>query len=155
MYPPLAELAVNGGAIAMPLAFVRTRNVRTEPVRPWTRAVKLPPGPWTGAKKRTGIPATGLPSTSVTVTARRTGKREPTAVEIPSAAPVAIVAGLPARFRSTNAIGLPPATEAVASKLPATVFAVRGGAVAMPELFVATTAWLSPPAKLAPGSAAP
>ncbi len=76
-------------------------------------------------------------------------------VEIPAAAPVAIVAGLPARFRSVNEIGLPPAREAVASKLPATVFAVMAGAVAMPELFVVSTAWLAPPAKLAPASAAP
>ena len=54
-----------------------------------------------------------------------------------------------------EAIGLPPASDAVAWKLPATVFAVSAGAVAMPELFVVTTAWLSPPAKLAPASAAP
>ena len=57
-------------------------------------------GPCVGAVKVTTAPGTGFPFWSTTVTARRTGNRDPTDADSPVAAPAVTVCGAAARFRS-------------------------------------------------------
>src|SRR5581483_2258201 len=99
--PPAMPPAVNVGATAMPSAFVATRTRRLRCVRcffafPCTARVwilKRPVAPPAGAVKTTTLPATGLPSLSVTVTASGTPKRVETTVAVPDAAPAATAYG--------------------------------------------------------------
>jgi two-component system, OmpR family, sensor kinase len=84
------------GGAGLGLAIVRS----VVEARARGRRLKRPLGPRAGAVKVTTAPATGLSYPSVTVTASRIGKRAPTGVDWPLAAPALIVAGGPARFRS-------------------------------------------------------
>ena len=124
-YPPRVPSATNEGATAMPLASVFALAVLRLPP-------KRPLAPSRGAENVTATPATGLPFLSVTVTARRIGKRVPTVVASSAAAPGGECVWPPGRFRSEKATVRAARRRAVAVNRPAAVFAVRRGEEAIP-----------------------
>ena len=98
LYVPTVVMAVNTGAVAMPLAFVVAVAVRTPPV-------KVPEGPEAGAVKVTEMPPTGLLPASVTFACRLVAKAVfPTAFCPPPAAATMLVGTL-AMFVSANVAG--------------------------------------------------
>src|SRR5579862_714618 len=122
------------GATATPFASVRIVTERR-------RCANVPDAPCAGAVKRTGAPATALPSLSVTVTASGTGNAVPAGADSVAAAPAAILSGLPARLRSEKtASDAVPVAVAVAVKDPETEPAVRRGDTAIPREFVIVVA---------------
>ena len=133
----------------------RGRDRNALGVGPHLHAMRFPPrkrpdAPDAGAENPTVIPGVGSPSLSVTVTASRIGKRVPAAVDSAAATPAAIAAGLPGRLRSVKlAAFVVPVVVAVAVKVPAVVFAVSRGEVAIPEALVVSVAWLLPPTNVA------
>src|SRR5919197_2702184 len=111
----------------MPLRPLFTRTTRCLP--------KRAPGPRVGAANVTVAFGTALPSTSVTLTASRIGKRAPTCADWPDAEPAAIAAGFPARLRSANCVDA-PAVDAVTVNRPAVPFATGAGDAARPSASV-------------------
>ena len=133
--------------MATPSVLVSTATLAPAPA-------KTPLGPLDGAAKLTTAPTKGLPSASVTVTARGTGKSLPSSVLWVAPTPAVRSAATPARSVSEKvATVLSPGTVAVTLKAPAVVPAVSVGLTAVPSTLVCTAALAPAPAKLAPAPA--
>jgi hypothetical protein len=140
---PFLLLAVSLGAVATPAALVVAVAVPPLP--------KVAPAPvvalaWT--VNVTSTPGTSFPNLSVTSTPRVTGKAEPAVVVCGVVLLTAVtLAGWPGRLVRLKGVAR-PLTEAVTVKVPATLSAVKAGAVATPLASVVAVTVLA--AKLPP-----